>query len=117
MADLVDISDDNFIAEIMDSKVPVLVDCWAAWCGPCRMLAPEVEALAEEQGGRLKVVKLDVDANPSLSHLFGVSMLPTMVLFVDGVVETSVVGYRPRDYILEQIGPFLKDSSRSPNKA
>ena len=107
MGNLVDIDDDNFMAEVMDSKLPVLVDCWAAWCGPCRMLSPELEALAEEQTGRLKVVKLDVDANPSLSHLFGVSLLPTMVLFVDGVVETSVVGYRPRDYILEQIGPYL----------
>jgi thioredoxin 1 len=111
MGDLVDIDDENFMAEVMDAKLPVLVDCWAAWCGPCRMLSPELEALAQEQEGRLKVVKLDVDANPSLSHLFGVSLLPTMVLFVDGVVETSVVGYRPRDYILEQIGPYLKTPS------
>ncbi|HEX2179023.1 MAG TPA: thioredoxin [Actinomycetota bacterium] len=111
VGNLVDIDDENFMTEVMDSKLPVLVDCWAAWCGPCRMLSPELEALAEEQDGRLKVVKLDVDANPSLSHLFGVSLLPTMVLFVDGVVETSVVGYRPRDYILEQIGPYLKTSS------
>jgi thioredoxin len=111
VGNLVDIDDENFMAEVMDSKLPVLVDCWAAWCGPCRMLSPELEALAQEQDGRLKVVKLDVDANPSLSHLFGVSLLPTMVLFVDGVVETSVVGYRPRDYILEQIGPYLKTSS------
>ncbi len=108
MVDLVDIHDDNFMAEIMDSKLPVLVDCWAVWCGPCKMLAPELQALAEEQAGRLRVVKLDVDANPGLSQLFGVSILPTMVLFVDGLVETSVVGYRPKDYILEQIGPFLK---------
>jgi thioredoxin len=108
MADLVDIDDDNFMAEIMDSKLPVLVDCWATWCGPCKMLAPELEALAEEQADRLKVVKMDVDANPGLSQLLGVSMMPTMVLFVDGVVETSVVGYRPKDDILERLEPFLK---------
>jgi thioredoxin len=108
MADLVDIDDDNFMAEIMDSKLPVLVDCWASWCGPCKMLAPELEALAEEQADRLKVVKMDVDANPGLSQLLGVSMMPTMVLFVDGVVETSVVGYRPKDDILERLEPFLK---------
>ena len=107
MADLVDIDDDNFMTEVMDSKMPVLVDCWAAWCGPCRMLAPELDALAEEQQGRLKVVKLDTDAHPSLSRRLGVSMLPTMVLFVDGVLGASVVGYRQKDYILEQIEPFL----------
>jgi thioredoxin 1 len=111
MADLVDIDDDNFMAEIMDAKLPVLVDCWATWCGPCKMLAPELDALAEEQADRLKVVKLDVDANPGLSQLLGVSMMPTMVLFVDGVVETSVVGFRPKEYILEQLEPFLKRPS------
>ncbi|HEX2149362.1 MAG TPA: thioredoxin domain-containing protein, partial [Actinomycetota bacterium] len=108
MADLVDITDDNFMAEIMDSKLPVLVDCWATWCGPCKLLTPELELLAAEQEGRLKVVKLDVDENPGLSQLLGVSVMPTMVLFVDGIVETSVVGYRPRDYILEQLKPYLK---------
>jgi thioredoxin 1 len=108
MADLVDITDDNFMTEIMDSKLPVLVDCWATWCGPCKLLSPELEALAVEQADRLKVVKMDVDENPGLSELLGVSMMPTMVLFVDGVAEASVVGYRPKEYILEQISPFLK---------
>lgn len=111
MADLVEIDDENFMSEIMDAKLPVLVDCWATWCGPCKMLTPELEVLAEEQADRLKVVKLDVDANPGLSQLLGVSMMPTMVLFVDGVVEASVVGYRPKDYILGQLEPFLKSSS------
>ena len=111
MADLVDITDDNFMGEIMDSKLPVLVDCWATWCGPCKMLTPELEALASEQEGRLKVVKLDVDENPGLSQLLGVSMMPTMVLFVDGVVETSLVGYRPKESILEDLKPYLKKTS------
>lgn len=113
MTDLVEIDDDNFVAEIMDSKLPVLVDCWATWCGPCKMLTPELEALAAEQAGRLKVVKLDVDENPGLSQLLGVSMMPTMVLFVDGLVEMSVVGYRPKEYILEQISPHLKSPDRA----
>lgn len=112
MPGLVDIDDDNFMAEIMDAELPVLVDCWATWCGPCKMLSPELEALAAEQEGRLKVVKLDVDANPGLSQLLGVSILPTVVLFVDGLVQTSVAGYRPRDYILEQIAPYLKPAHR-----
>ncbi|HEX2052601.1 MAG TPA: thioredoxin [Actinomycetota bacterium] len=111
MADVVEIDDDNFLPEVMDAKVPVLVDCWAAWCGPCRMLAPEIEALAREQDGRLKVAKLDVDANPGLAGLFGVTLLPTMVLFVDGVVQAAVVGYQPKDAILEQISPFLPKSA------
>lgn len=111
MADLVDIDDKNFMTEVMDSKVPVLVDCWAAWCGPCKMLTPELEALAGEQEGRLKIVKLDVDANPGLSQLFGVSLLPTMVLFVEGLVELSIPGFRPRDYVLQQLEPYLKSAS------
>lgn len=113
MTDLVEIDDDNFVAEIMDSKLPVLVDCWATWCGPCKMLTPELEALAAEQAGRLKVVKLDVDENPGLSQLLGVAMMPTMVLFVDGLVEMSMVGYRPKEDILEQIGPYLKSPDRA----
>ena len=108
MGDLVNIDDDNFLSEVMDAKLPVLIDCWAAWCGPCRMLAPEIEALAEEQGDRLKVAKMDVDANPGLAQLFGVSLLPTMVLFVDGIVQTSVVGYQPRQRILQQIERYLQ---------
>ncbi len=107
MADMIDITSDNFRAEVMDSKLPVLVDCWATWCGPCKLLTPELEALAEEQAGRLRVVKLDVDQYPSLSQLLGVSLMPTMVLFADGVLGVSILGYRTKDYILEQIEPFL----------
>lgn len=108
MTGMIDITNDNFRAEVLDSDLPVLVDCWATWCGPCKLLAPELDALAEDQAGRLKVVKLDVDQYQSLSQMLGVSMMPTMVLFAGGALGVSILGFRTKDYILEQIEPFLK---------
>lgn len=107
MTDLLAIDNDNFIAEVIDSPKPVLVDCWAAWCGPCRQLAPELEALAAENAERIRVVKLDCDLNQGIAHLLGVSLLPTMVLFVDGVVAGTLAGFRPKDAILEHFEPHL----------
>lgn len=107
MSELTTIDNDNFIAEVIDSNRPVLVDCWATWCGPCQKLAPELEALAMENAERIKVVKLDVDQNQGVAQLLGVSILPTMVLFVDGVVEGSFVGFRTKDAILAHFEPHL----------
>lgn len=105
---MVTIDDENFITEVIDAELPVLVDCWADWCGPCKMLAPELDALAEEQAGRLKVAKLNVDEHPGLAQLLAVSLLPTMVLFVEGVAQVSVPGFRHKDEILNAIEHHLK---------
>jgi thioredoxin 1 len=113
MAVIAEVTGENFIEEVIDSELPLLLDCWAAWCGPCLRLAPEIEALAEEQEGRLKVAKLNVDEYPDLAQLCGITLLPTMVLFVDGVIQTSVVGYHDKSAILVAIEPHLTTKAKS----
>ena len=86
------LSDNNFDESVIQSKVPVLVDFWAEWCGPCRMIAPTVEALAEDYAGRVTVGKLNVDDNPNTAMKFGIRSIPTLLLFKDGEVVDSIVG-------------------------
>lgn len=86
------ISDDTFEAEVVESKVPVLVDFWAPWCGPCKAIAPILEDLAQKYGDQVKFVKLDVDANPGTPPKFGVRGIPTLILFKDGQVKATQVG-------------------------
>jgi thioredoxin 1 len=86
------ISDDTFEAEVVESKIPVLVDFWAQWCGPCKAIAPTLEKLAQKYGEKLKIVKLDVDANPGTPPKFGVRGIPTLILFKDGQVKATQVG-------------------------
>ena len=107
MAAITEITDDNFEAEVASSDAPVLVDFWAEWCHPCHMVAPEVEAIAEAEAGRLKVGKLNVDNSPSTAGRFGVFSIPTLLLFVDGEEKARMVGVRRREAILEEIRPYL----------
>ena len=103
----VEITDTNFEAEVEKSDVPVLVDFWAAWCGPCRALAPTVEQIAEEYQGKVKVGKLDVDAHGSLSARFQIRGIPTLLLFKDGQVKEQLVGAVPKDTIVGAITKHL----------
>jgi thioredoxin 1 len=106
-AHTVEITDSNFETEVEGSDVPVLIDFWAAWCGPCRALAPTVEQIAEEYEGRVKVGKLDVDANSGLSARFQIRGIPTLLLFKDGQVKEQLVGAVPKDTIVGAISKHL----------
>lgn len=101
------VTDANFDQEVLQSPTPVLVDFWAEWCGPCRMVAPVVEQIADEQGEKLKVAKLDVDHNPQKAQQFGVMSIPTLILFKDGQQAERLVGYMPKDQITRRLTPYL----------
>jgi thioredoxin 1 len=87
-----DTTDDRFQSEVLDSNLPVLVDFWATWCGPCRALAPHVEAVAHELHGKLKVVKLDIDSNPHTPARYGIRNIPTLLVFKGGELVDKLVG-------------------------
>ena len=96
MAHPVVVTDETFKAEVLDAETPVLVDFWASWCAPCKMIAPIVEELAEEFDGQVKVAKIDIDANPVAPGQFGVMSIPTLLVFKGGKPEKRIVGYRPK---------------------
>jgi thioredoxin 1 len=98
-----DVGDQNFESDVLKSDQPVLVDFWAAWCAPCRMLAPTVEAVAEKYAGNARVVKLNVDDNPSVSQRYGIKGIPTLILFKNGKEEERVVGATSKEAISRMI--------------
>ena len=100
MAEII-VTENNFESEVLKSKIPVLVDFWASWCGPCRMLAPVLAEIAEEQEGKVKVAKINVDEQPALAMQFGVASIPTLVMFKDGKATAKSVGVRPKSQIEE----------------
>lgn len=100
---LVELTDTNFEAEVLNSDQPVLVDFWAPWCGPCRMVGPSVEALAGEWVGKVKVGKLNVDESGLTAGKYGVRSIPTLMVFKAGEVAATVVGALPKDKIAEQV--------------
>ncbi len=87
---------ENFDEEVLLSSLPVLVDFWASWCGPCRMLAPVVEEFAEEHEGEVKVGKVNVDEQPELAARYGIASIPTLLVFKNGALVNTAVGYRPK---------------------
>jgi thioredoxin 1 len=102
-----DVTDNNFQAEVVESDVPVLVDFWAPWCGPCRRVSPVVEEIASERAESLKVVKLNIDDNQQTAVKFGVMSIPTLMLFKNGEVAKTVIGAYPKRKIEEEIEPAL----------
>ena len=90
------LNENNFEAEVLKSEIPVLVDFWATWCGPCKMLAPTIAKIVDERAGSLKVCKLDVDEEPEIATKYGISSIPTLKVFVNGEVVRSSVGVQPK---------------------
>jgi thioredoxin 1 len=102
-----EVTDNNFQAEVIESEVPVLVDFWAPWCGPCRMVAPVVEELAQERGEALKVVKMNIDENQNTAVQFNVLSIPTLMLFRNGEVAKTVIGAYPKRKLEAELEPAL----------
>ncbi|MCL5034418.1 MAG: thioredoxin [Bacteroidetes bacterium] len=102
------VSSQNFESEVMKSNLPVLVDFWASWCAPCRMIAPIVEELAGEYDGKLKVAKLDVDANREIAMTYGIMSIPTLLIFNNGRVADQLVGAVPKSTLVDKISRVLE---------
>jgi thioredoxin 1 len=105
---ITDVSDSSFEKDVLQSDKPVLVDFWAAWCAPCRMLAPTVEAVAEKYAASARVVKLNVDDNPSISQRYGIKGIPTLILFNAGKEEERVVGATSKEAISRMIDKHVR---------
>ena len=100
-------TDATFEQDVLNSDVPVLVDFWATWCGPCRAVAPVLEELSGQSEGKLKIVKLDTDANPQTTGRYGITSIPSMYVFQGGEVVKTIVGALPKPKIVKELEPFI----------
>lgn len=107
MGSPLNVTDADFQSEVVEADVPVLVDFWATWCGPCRMIAPAIEELANEYEGRVKVVKVDVDNAQQTAQGFGIRSIPTLLIFQDGKVADQLVGAVPKSAIEDKLNSVL----------
>ncbi len=107
MANTITISDNSFKQEVLDSEKPVLVDFWATWCGPCKMVAPVLEEIAGEHGDKLTIAKLDIDQNPGAARDFQVMSIPTMILFQGGKPVKTIVGAKGKAALLKDLAEVL----------
>jgi thioredoxin 2 len=101
------VHDNDFNAQVMLSPLPVLLDCWAPWCGPCKMIGPIMDDLAAQWKGKVKVCKLNVDENPRVSSQFQIRSIPTLLIFNDGKLKETRVGALPKQQIIEAMAPFV----------
>jgi len=101
------VTDDSFEADVLKNSKPVLVDYWAEWCGPCKMVAPVLEAIATEHGDKLDIVKLNVDDNPEVTRKYGILNIPTLGVFQNGEVVKELVGARSKSALLRELAEFL----------
>ena len=101
------VNDENFDDEVLRSDIPVLVDFWAEWCGPCKVVGPMIEALASDYQGKVKVAKRNVDDNPEAAGRFGVRSIPTLIVFKDGKAQQAAVGVKPKGQLAEMIEKYL----------
>lgn len=107
LANAIAITDDSFQTEVVQSSIPVLVDFWAVWCGPCRMVAPIVDELAVEYEGRVKVGKVDVDSEQKIAADYGIRSIPTLLIFKDGELADQIVGAVPKNQLVEKLEAVL----------
>jgi thioredoxin 1 len=107
MSNAIQLTDATFDEEVKGADVPVLVDFWAEWCGPCKMIAPILDEIAGEQGGKLRIGKLNVDDNPGIAQRFEVMAIPTLILFKDGEVQKRLVGAKGKGQLLQELHEFL----------
>ena len=106
-ANITDVTDNNFQAEVLEHEKPVLVDFWAPWCGPCRVIAPSLEEIAEEQSDSLRIVKLNVDENQQTAAQYGVMSIPTLIVFKNGEAAKTIVGALPKKRLVQELEPAL----------
>ena len=103
----VTVTDENFDDQVVQSEIPVLVDFWAEWCGPCKIIGPTLEALAADYEGKVKIAKLNVDDSPDTAGRFGVRSIPTLIVFKDGEARQAAIGVRPKGQLIELIESHL----------
>ncbi len=107
MADIITLTDATFNETVQASDVPVLVDFWAEWCGPCKMIAPILEEIAAEHDGKVKIAKLNIDENLNVTRDFGVMSIPTLLLFKNGEAVARMVGAKPKGALVQELSPYL----------